>query len=154
MKSREELIRFLGCEHGELGKYLNQMINDILPPTSQNGQYLRDLFGQYDSFLADFIMTEQAELRRENEELKAELDCRILLSEHNRLMEEQRWQQDNLKSSHAKVLGEYNELIMAVENKYEGETRHQTAWRYIKTQANRHEAPASSAIIDKQKDKV
>jgi hypothetical protein len=26
----------------------------------------------------------------------------------------------------------YSELIMAVENKYEGETRHQTALRYIK----------------------
>ena len=30
------------------------------------------------------------------------------------------------------IFGLYHELIMAVENKYKGETRHQTALRYIK----------------------
>jgi hypothetical protein len=29
------------------------------------------------------------------------------------------------------IAKDYNELLMAVENKYEGETRHQTALRYI-----------------------
>jgi len=34
-------------------------------------------------------------------------------------------------SEHAALKRDYNELIMAVANKHEGETRHQTALRYI-----------------------
>jgi hypothetical protein len=36
----------------------------------------------------------------------------------------------------------YNELIMAVENKYPGETRHETALRYIREAETSNNGPA------------
>jgi hypothetical protein len=52
---------------------------------------------------------------------------------------EREYQREELEG----VVKDYQELIMAVESKFEGETRHQTALRYIKqaeTQTNPAEA--------------
>jgi len=43
------------------------------------------------------------------------------------------YQVSDLKQSLQEAKDKYSELIMAVENTFEGETRHETALRYIKT---------------------
>jgi len=57
------------------------------------------------------------------------------MSEHIGLLEEVRNMYPELdvyeKGTVAALKRDYNELIMAVANKHEGETRHQTALRYI-----------------------
>lgn len=48
----------------------------------------------------------------------------------------------------ARVDAQYNELIMAVASKYEGETRHQTALRYInQAETNDHDPVGRAAAI-------
>lgn len=48
--------------------------------------------------------------------------------------------------AHDKCLAKYAELIYAVGNKYPGETRHETALRYIRQAENRDLGPAQQAI--------
>ena len=50
------------------------------------------------------------------------------------------------------VIEKYNELIMAVGNKYDGETRHETALRYIR-QAEKGNNTAKALSPNKDKDK-
>ena len=45
------------------------------------------------------------------------------------------------------VYGLYHELIMAVESKFKGETRHQTALRYIKESENTKLSPTKGIGI-------
>ena len=47
----------------------------------------------------------------------------------------------------------YQELIMAVEKKYEGETRHETALKYIRRAENKDYGEAVNSFIDKLTDK-
>lgn len=53
-----------------------------------------------------------------------------------------------LQKERNRICEEYNELILAVGNKYEGETRHETALRYIK-EAEKPTNPNSSNTKDK-----
>lgn len=55
-----------------------------------------------------------------------------------------------LKIRIKKVEELYNELIMAVETKHEGETRHQTALRYIKACEMITDFQAKTAELQKQ----
>lgn len=50
----------------------------------------------------------------------------------------------NRQERHAELERKYNELIMAVGNKYPGETRHQTALRYIQERESATEGPCNA----------
>lgn len=58
----------------------------------------------------------------------------------------------SLLSSQLKEVEKYHELIMAVGNKYEGETRHETALRYIKqAEEERAESAELSQLAEGEK---
>jgi len=52
-----------------------------------------------------------------------------------------------------KVEEKYHELIMAVEKKYEGETRHETALKYIRSAEKTDYGEAGNSSLDKLTDK-
>jgi len=71
----------------------------------------------------------------------AELKSFIATSIHQAVAEE--------RARVVKVEEKYQELIMAVEKKYEGETRHETALKYIKRAENNDYEIAGKSSLDK-----
>jgi DNA-binding FadR family transcriptional regulator len=55
-----------------------------------------------------------------------------------------------LKAENTVLRETYNELIMAVESKFPGETRHETALRYIQQGERRDSSPAREALGQKE----
>ena len=51
-----------------------------------------------------------------------------------------------LRDERDRLLHDYHELIMAVETKYPGETRHQTALKYIQRAEEPSNVPAKAAM--------
>lgn len=116
------------------------------------------------SVIAEAVETDTAPIKAEAESL------RKLVNETNeRAATEKKELSDTLSEKQSEILGlreevkdarskvataaaeigmlqsSYNELIMAVENKYDGETRHQTALRFIRDSQKSSEEPAKEA---------
>ena len=58
---------------------------------------------------------------------------------------------DTRPSPYSQIEQNYNELIMAVSNKYKGETRHQTALKYITERENINVGDAKSTVCKSNK---
>lgn len=84
--------------------------------------------------IIDMTSKELAEpLHKEAEEIRAQLaDTEASRQEYIRLFHEQERENDKLEKKYSAVSSAYNELIMAVQRKFPGEIRHDTALRYIK----------------------
>jgi hypothetical protein len=109
---------------------------------ARNGEFYRGLVDECakhlgpDAFTADDGSGSDSPIR---------LKVPELVSRQREALEGLRAQVAALEAERDRLRESYDDLIMAVVNKYPGETRHQTALRYIR-QAEQHSGEAMSAL--------
>jgi len=98
----------------------------------------------FKSGVCETIGTHLFTAQQANEMLKYVLEEALSTSIHQALAEE--------RAKVVEVEEKYQELIMAVEKKYEGETRHETALKYIRSAEKTDCGEVKNSFIDKLTD--